>query len=484
MQPHFLLVIYPVQGHINPALQFAKRLVRLGSRVTLATTVHASRRMAKTCFSGDLSLATYSDGFDDGFKPGDDPGLYLSECRRCGSQTLGDLILAAAKEGKPFTCVVVTLILAWAAEVARKHHVPTALLWIQPATVFDIYYHYFNGYDSLFLNCNDPTHVFELPGLPVQFTRRELPSLLFPPNVYTFILSEFKEQIDGLSKEAKPIILVNTFDALEAEALNAIEKYNQIAVGPLVPSAFLDGDDPLDTSFGGDLIQGSVSKEYCTEWLQSKPKSSVVYVSFGSYSVLSERQMQELARGLLACSHPFLWVIREKQQEGKADGKDEEKEGDAGEDPLLNYRKELEQQGVIVPWCSQIEVLSHPSIGCFVTHCGWNSTMEGLVSGVPMVAFPQWSDQGTNAKLIEDVWKTGVRVAANEEGIVDGDEIRSRLDLVMQSGEKGDEMRSNAKKWKHLARDAVKEDGSSYQNLKTFVDAATKGPLSDDVPSS
>ncbi|XP_062164986.1 crocetin glucosyltransferase, chloroplastic-like [Alnus glutinosa] len=117
--------------------------------------------------------------------------------------------------------------------------------------------------------------------------------------------------------------------------------------------------------------------------------------------------MEEIACGLLDCGRPSLWVIRAKENG------EEEKEEDK-----LKCREELEENGMIVPWCSQVEVLSHPLLGCFVTHCGWNSTLESLVSGVLVVAFPQWTDQGTNAKLIQDVWKMGVRVTANENGNV------------------------------------------------------------------
>ncbi|CBI39387.3 unnamed protein product, partial [Vitis vinifera] len=130
---------------------------------------------------------------------------------------------------------------------------------------------------------------------------------------------------------------------------------------------------------------------------------------------------------------------------------------------------------MIVPWCSQVEVLSNPSLGCFVTHCGWNSTLESLASGVPVVAFPQWTDQSTNAKLAEDVWKTGVRVTVNQEGIVESDEIKRCLELVMGDGEEAKEMRRNAKKWKGLAREAVMEGGSSDKNLKNFMDEVIQG---------
>ena len=101
---------------------------------------------------------------------------------------------------------------------------------------------------------------------------------------------------------------------------------------------------------------------------------------------------------------------------------------------------------------------------------------RSLVSAVPMIGFPQWADQGTNAKLIQDVWKIGLRVNVNEEGIVESDEIKRCLELVMGDGERGEEMRRNAKKWKELARKAAKEGGSSYNNLKAFVDEIGEGP--------
>lgn len=457
---HFLLVTYPAQGHINPALQFAKRLLRIGVHITFATCISAYRRMAKGAPAPEgLDFVEFSDGYDDGFNPSDDVERFMSEIRRHGSQTLTDIIVSSADKGRPITCLVYTLLLPWAAEVARVLHVPSALLWIQPAAVLDIYYYYFfnEDYKNTIIN-NSP--VIELPGLPL-LTKSDLPSFLDPSNdAYTFALPTFREQLEALAKETNPKVLVNTFDALEPLALKAIEKLNLIAIGPLIPSAFLDGKDPSDTCFGGDLFQ--CTKNYI-EWLNTMPVSSVIYLSFGSISILSKQQMEEIAQGLLQSGRPFLWVIRAKNQ-------------NAEEDQLINCLEELKQQGLIVPWCSQVEVLSHPSLGCFVTHCGWNSTTESLVCGVPVVAFPQWTDQGTNAKLVEDVWKTGVRVrAAKVGGIVEAGEINRCVEIIMGGGEKGEEMRSNAKKWKDLAREAVKECGSSDKNLKAFVDRIAEG---------
>ncbi|XP_030520499.2 crocetin glucosyltransferase, chloroplastic-like [Rhodamnia argentea] len=463
--PHFLLVTFPAQGHINPALQFAKRLLREGAEVTFATSVYACRRMSKgQPHLEGLHLAAFSDGYDGWFKQGDDVAHFISELKCCGSKKVKDLIASSVDEGRPYACLVCSLLIPWAAEAAREFHVPSALLWIQPAAVLDIYYYYFHGYSELIKdNCLHPSRSFELPGLPYKLSSCDLPSFLVPnsSDAYAFALPTFKDQFDGLNQENNPRILVNTFDSLEPEALRAIDRYNVVGIGPLIPSAFLDGIGLSDTSFGGDLFPKSKD---CTEWLDSNAPASVVYVSFGSIAVLSKGQAEELSCALLDCGRPFLWVVRAEQN-----GEEEK-----GEDRLSRMR-ELEEKGMIVPWCSQLEVLSHPSLGCFVTHCGWNSTLESLALGIPTVAFPQWTDQGTNAKLVEDVWRTGVRVRPNEEGLVEAAEIRRCLETVMGDGERREEVRRNAAKWKESAREAARKGGSSDRNLKAFIEAVGRG---------
>ncbi|XP_020228456.1 UDP-glycosyltransferase 75C1 [Cajanus cajan] len=456
----FLLITYPIQGHINPAIQFAKRLAATGVHVTFVTSVYHHSRMLKKPTVPGLSFSTFSDGYDDGYRTTDDSQVvsYISELKRRGAECLRNIITAAKNDGQPFTCLAYTILLPWAGRVAREFHLPGALLWIQPATVFDIYYHYFHQYKDYI---SHQSHI-ELPGLPFSLTSRDIPSFLLSSNIYTFALPTFQEQFEDLDGETNPIVLVNTFEELESESLRAVDKFTMIPIGPLIPSAFLDGKDPSDTSFGGDIFDGS--NDY-VEWLDSKPELSVVYVSFGTLAVLNKRQTEELARALLDSGYPFLWVIRENN------GKEEKEKLQE-----VSCREELEVKGKIVKWCSQVEVLSHGSLGCFVSHCGWNSTTESLASGVPMVAFPQWSDQMTNAKLVQDVWKTGVRVddKVNEEGVVEAEEIRKCLEVVMGSGEKGQEMRRNAEKWKCLAREAVKEGGSSDRNMRTFLDDVAK----------
>ncbi|WMV19561.1 hypothetical protein MTR67_012946 [Solanum verrucosum] len=164
------------------------------------------------------------------------------------------------------------------------------------------------------------------------------------------------------------------------------------------------------------------------DWLNLKDKGSVIYIAFGSYSEISSQLMEEIGQGLLKCGRPFLWVIRE--------GKD----GDKMEDKL-SCKDEPEMQGKIVSCCSQVEVLKHPSVGCFLTPCGWNSALESIAFGVPIVACPLWNDQVCNAKFIQDIWKNGVRLNVSEGGVVERYEFIRCIEIAMGGSKEGKELR-------------------------------------------
>ncbi|CAA0814975.1 UDP-glycosyltransferase 74E2 [Striga hermonthica] len=222
-------------------------------------------------------------------------------------------------------------------------------------------------------------------------------------------------------------------------------------IGPTIPSWYLDNVVPDDKSYG--LSSFKPVTEPCTTWLNKQPKRSVIYVSFGSFAQPGADQMREVALALKTTQIKFLWVVR------------------ASEEAKLpeNYRDETPQEkGLIVTWCNQLDVLAHEAVGCFITHCGWNSTLEALSLGVPMVGLPQWSDQSTNAKFVGDVWKTGVKGEADESGVVRRDEIIRCVERVM-TGESGEEIRRRAMEWGKLAREAVDKGGSSDTNIQEFV---------------
>ncbi|MBA0737841.1 hypothetical protein Gogos_011280, partial [Gossypium gossypioides] len=205
--PHFLLVASPAQGHINPTLQFAKHLIRIG--VTFINCISARSRMTKVPTAQGLPFLPFSDGYDDGFQLRDDIDHYLSELRRRGKEAISEFLTSSENEGKPVTCIVYSLFNHWATEVEPQAEE------------------------------TNPKRSIKLPGLPLLATR-DLPSFVTALNVYRWGPSLIQEQMDILADESNPKILVNTFDALEQEALNAIENFNMIGIGPLIPSSFLN----------------------------------------------------------------------------------------------------------------------------------------------------------------------------------------------------------------------------------------------------
>ncbi|OEL22032.1 UDP-glycosyltransferase 74E2 [Dichanthelium oligosanthes] len=224
-------------------------------------------------------------------------------------------------------------------------------------------------------------------------------------------------------------------------------------IGPTVPASYL-GDDrlPSDTKYGLYLFELTTAP--CIAWLDAHPPRSVVYTSFGSLSDLDPLEMREVAHGLLDAGRPFLWVVRASEAHKLPAGYEDDC-GRCG--------------GLVVSWLPQLEVLAHRAVGCFLTHCGWNSTAEALVTGVPMVAVPQWTDQPMNAEYVEAVWRVGVRVRpAAADGLVRRGEVARGIGEVMD-GERSGEFRSNAAAWMEKARAASRDGGTSDRNIAEFV---------------
>lgn len=221
-------------------------------------------------------------------------------------------------------------------------------------------------------------------------------------------------------------------------------------VGPAIPSMYLDERLPYDKQYGISLYKPEA--EACLNWLDDRDSGTVVYVSFGSIDRLSEEYINEIAQGLIQSNCFFLWAIRDCEREKLS----------------IDFISESSEKGLIVSWCPQLDVLAHKAVGIFVTHCGWNSTLEALSLGVPMVAVPVWFDQPTNGKYIVDVWRVGVRVPVDESGMVSRDEVAVCIMDAMEGDEK-EEIRENALKWKKLAIEAMDEGGSSDQNIVDFI---------------
>ncbi|XP_007033645.2 PREDICTED: UDP-glycosyltransferase 74F2 [Theobroma cacao] len=446
---HVLALPYPSQGHVNPMLQFSKRLASKGIKATFATTLFISHTMKPESL-GSVEFDTISDGCDQGgFSEAESIHDYLKRLEAAGSKTLADLIIKYKNSPHPFDCVIYDSFLPWALDVAKQFGLVGAAFFTQACAVNYIYYYAHHGLLSLPVS-SEPVSI---PGLPL-LQLRDMPSFIYVAGSYPFYFELVLSQFSNSDKA--DFVLVNTFYKLEHEAVESMSKVSPLlTIGPTIPSMYLDQRVETDEDY--DLNLFKLDSSSSTEWLSTKPPGSVVFVSFGSMANLSVKQMEELAWGIKQSNFYFLWVVR-SSEEAKIPNK---------------FVQEMGDKGVIANWIPQMQVLANESVGCFFTHCGWNSTIEALCLGVPVVAMPQWTDQTTDAKFVEDVWKVGVRVEVDENGIVNRDEIEYCIRQVME-GETGKVMKENAKKWKQLAIEAVSEGGSSDKNINEFVSKLTR----------
>ncbi|KAH9794026.1 hypothetical protein WN944_011263 [Citrus x changshan-huyou] len=443
---HCLVLTYPGQGHINPLLQFSRRLQHKGIKVTLVTTRFFYKSLHRDSSSSSIPLEAISDGYDEGgYAQAESIEAYLERFWQIGPQTLTELVEKMNGSDSPVDCIVYDSILLWALDVAKKFGLLGAPFLTQSCAVDYIYYHVKKGSLELPLTGNE----ILLPGMP-PLEPQDMPSFIHDLGSYpavSYMMMKF--QFENIDKA--DWVLCNTFYELEEEVAVVVEwlrkTWSLRTIGPTIPSFYLDKQIEDDKDYGFSMFKSST--EACMKWLNDRAKESVVYVSYGSFVELKAEEMEELAWGLKSSDQHFLWVVRESEQ-AKLPKK--------FSDETLTSRK-----GLVVSWCPQLEVLAHEATGCFVTHCGWNSTMEALSLGVPMVAMPQWSDQSTNAKYILDVWKTGLKFP-----IVKRDAIADCISEILE-GERGKELRRNAGKWRKLAKEAVAKGGSSDSNIDEFV---------------
>ncbi|GKC10652.1 UDP-glycosyltransferase 86A1-like protein [Tanacetum coccineum] len=240
-------------------------------------------------------------------------------------------------------------------------------------------------------------------------------------------------------------IVCNTVQELEPHTIFA---FNEIHHFYVVGSIF-------SNEFTQELVSTSLWSElHCTNWLDKKPPNSVLYVSFGSYAHISKHELQEIAFGLLQSGVSFVWALRPDIVSS-----------DETNALPIGFEDDVRDRGLIVPWCNQKTVISHPSIGGFLIHCGWNSILESIWCGVLLVCFPLLTDQFTNSKLVVDDWKIGINLC--EGNLAVREEVSKKVTNLMM-GEKSNKLRVEINKVKRTLNDSLAMGGSSQRNFDEF----------------
>lgn len=305
------------------------------------------------------------------------------------------------------------------------------------------------------------SETFALPGLPdeIRLTRKQIADhvRLGFENDFTRLLDRSKE-----SEKRSYGVIVNSFYELEPAYVNHYREVLGRKAWHVGPVSLCNRDAEDKAERGGKTT--TIHDLECMKWLDSKKPNSVIYVCFGTVSKFPPSQLAEIAMGLEASGQQFIWVVRKDDEESK------------NEDWLPDgFEERIKGKGLIIRgWAPQVMILEHESVGGFVTHCGWNSTLEGISAGLPLVTWPIFAEQFYNEKLVTDVLKIGVGVGVQQWVRLVGDYIKKEaIEKAVREimvGEKAEEMRSRANVLGVMARKAIEEGGSSYTDLNALIE--------------
>lgn len=284
---------------------------------------------------------------------------------------------------------------------------------------------------------------------------KDMPSHIRTTDINAFMIN-FMIRETSRASSARSVIL-NTFYDLDRSVLEAMASILPpiYDIGPLdlLYNQMIPKEKRIDVqyySMGSNLWK---EDSKCLEWLNTKSAASILYVNFGSITVMTNQQMIEFAWGLCNSKKEFLWIIRPDLVSGQTTAV-------LPEELLEKTRGKC----MLTSWCSQEDVLSHPAIGGFLTHCGWNSTLESIYCGVPMLCWPFFAEQPTNCRYSCKEWGVGLEI--------DNDVKRAQvtsLIIELMDGEKGKEIRRKAQEWKAKAIAATKKSGSSFVKMEKLL---------------
>ncbi|KAM7474122.1 hypothetical protein LguiB_021365 [Lonicera macranthoides] len=355
-------------------------------------------------------------------------------------------------------CLVADVFFPWATQAASRFGIPR--LVFHGSSFFALCANVSMKMYQPFKDVELDSEPFILPNLPheikllrTQVSQHEREEI---DNDFTELLN----QIINSDLESYGVI-VNSFFELEPDYANhyrSVLKRKAWHIGPL---------SLCKTEIEDKAVRGkkpAIDEHECLKWLDSQKPNSVIYVCFGSVANNSAAQLYEVAMGLQASDQPFIWVVRKNRNEDK-------------NDMWLpdGFEDRTKGKGLIIRgWAPQVLILDHEAVGGFVTHCGWNSILEGVCAGVPMVTWPMFAEQFYNEKLVTEVLRIGVSVGVKEWSSVSCKGIRTEVvEKAMKTimvEEEGEEMRRRAKELKEKAKKAIEEGGSSYNNLSALIE--------------
>uniref|UniRef100_A0A6N2K234 Glycosyltransferase n=1 Tax=Salix viminalis TaxID=40686 RepID=A0A6N2K234_SALVM len=433
-KPHAVCIPCAAQSHIKSMLKLAKLLHRKGFHITFVNTEFTHQRLLKSrgpdAMDGlrDFRFESIPDGLPPSNENATQDAAALCEASK-NSLALFNALLdklndSASSNVPPVTCIVSDGFMPVTIDAAEMHQIPIALFFTISACSFMGYKHFQalqeKGLtplkDESFLTNGYLDKVVDwIPGMR-GIRLRDLPSFIRTTDPDDFFF-KFCAECAGRASEGSAVIF-HTFDVLEQEVLNALYTMfpRVYTIGPL--ELLLNQKQEADLISVGCKLWKEVVE--CLHWLDSNKPRSVIYVNFGSIVTVTNEQLVEFGLGLAESGHQFLWIIRPDMV--------------VVDSAILppEYSEETKEVSFICSWCPQEEVLNHPSIGGFLTHSGWGSTIESISCGMPMLCWPFRGDQQTNSRYTCPEWGIGMEIDSNVKR-----ENVKKLVLELMEGEKG-----------------------------------------------
>ncbi|KAL4308659.1 hypothetical protein GQ457_01G034650 [Hibiscus cannabinus] len=485
---HIVMLPFMGHGHLIPFLALAKQIhCQTGFKIAIANTPLNIQYLRSTLQldpnPGIRLFELQFNSSDHGLPPNTEntENLTLDLIGKLFSSSVSlrtpfrNLLLAIVeKQGRPPVCVISDVFFGWAVDVAAS--VGTVNVAFSTGGAYGTV-----SYVSLWLNLphrKTDSDEFSVPGFPerCKFHVSQLHSFLRNADGNDLWSRFMQPQISGSLKSFG--WLCNTVEEIEPFGLDLLRKYIKSPVwpiGPLLPKPWLikssssSSSDSLYKQHAGK--EPGVSPEKCLQWLDMHSHDSVLYISFGSQNTISPSHMVELANGLEKSGKPFIWVIRpplgfnlktEFKSEWLPQG--------------FEDRMNKSNQGLLVKnWAPQLEILSHKSTGAFLSHCGWNSTMESLSQGVKIIGWPMAAEQAYNSKMLVEEMGVAVELTRGIQSSISSEGVKEVIEMVMDKEKKGGDMKRKAEEIAQHVRAAMKDEGnekgSSIKALDDFVSA-------------
>ncbi|KAI9079927.1 hypothetical protein K1719_038173 [Acacia pycnantha] len=458
MKTHIAFVSVPIYSHLLSMIEFCKRLIHLHRHfqcTIIIPTLESSGNAQKALLEGLPSTSSIQYIFlpppninDVASHETNPAALVQISMYRSLPNVYEELNKLFVCEKSPVGTVVVDALLDQVVEFANDQNALSFVYFPSTAMMLSLCLYSSELDKAVSCEFKDLTELLKIPGcVPVHGS--DLPdSLQDRSNQEYQIFLQAGQRFHKANG-----VLVNTFSELESGPIQAIRE----SPGPIVY--------PI-----GPITQNAAepSTHECLKWLDKKPHNSVIYVCFGSGGTLSQAQLDELAVGLELSGQNFLWVYKPPSKFGSVVDV-----GAENDDPLQflpsGFLERTQEQGMVVPfWAPQAQVLSHMAIGGYVCHCGWNSIVESIINGVPLIAWPLFAEQKLNAAMVSDSLKVALRPKCNDQGIVERHEI-SKLVKRLIRGEEGEAFRHRMNELKLAASKALQEQGSSTRALSEFA---------------